>query len=81
MHKIQQSIKWTVYTLLIVNFVFYIMEDWDRAMHTLNEGSTLLEWTSEFANSIDETAWFLLLFMFELETYTLSDKVLTGWVE
>ena len=81
MHKIQQTIKWVVYTLLIVNFVFYIMEDWDRALHSLNAGSTLIEWTREFATSIDETAWFLLLIMFELETYTLSDKALKGWVE
>lgn len=81
MHKIRQAVKWTVYTLLIVNFVFYILEDWDRATHILDEGSSLLEWTSEFATSIDETAWFVLLFMFELETYALSDKAWKGWVE
>jgi len=79
-HKIQQAIKWTVYTLLIVNFVFYVFEDWNRAVHTLNAGSTFLDWTGEFANSIDESAWFLLLFMFELETYVLSDKDWQGWV-
>ena len=28
----QQAIKWMVYTLLIINFVFYIFEDWDRAV-------------------------------------------------
>jgi hypothetical protein len=27
----------------------------------------LLEWIAEFANNIDESMWFLLLFMFELE--------------
>ena len=80
MHKIQQAVKWTVYTLLIINFVFYIFEDWNRAVHTLHAGSAFLDWTSEFANSIDESAWFLLLFMFELETYVLSDKDWQGWV-
>jgi hypothetical protein len=74
LHKIQQAIKWTVYTLLIVNFVFYIFEDLDRALHTLHAGSTFLDWTGEFATSIDESAWFLLLFMFELETYVISDQ-------
>ena len=74
MHKIQQAVKWTVYTLLIINFVFYVFEDWNRAIHTLHAGSTFLDWTSEFANSIDETGWFLLLFMFELETYILDDE-------
>jgi len=79
-HKIQQAIKWTVYTLLIINFVFYIVEDWNRAVHTLDAGSTFLDWTGEFATSIDESAWFLLLFMFELETYVVEDEDWTGWV-
>lgn len=79
MHRIQQAIKWTVYTLLLVNFGFYIFEDWNRAMHSLDEGATLFEWTSEFATSIDELGWFLLLGMFELETYALEDEQWTGW--
>ncbi len=80
MHKIQQTIKWTVYALLIVNFVFYVFEDWGRALHTLHGASTLLDWTGEFATSIDEIGWFLLLFMFELETYVIDDKNWTGWL-
>jgi hypothetical protein len=81
MHKIQQAVKWTVYTLLIINFGFYIAEDWNRAVHTLVSGSTFLNWTSEFATSIDESAWFLLLFMFELETYVIADKDWSGWIQ
>jgi hypothetical protein len=80
MHKFQQAIKWVVYTLLIINFVFYIFEDWNRALHTLTATSTVLDWTIEFATSIDEAAWFFLLAMFELETYVLDDKTLKGWV-
>lgn len=80
LHSIQQAVKWTVYTLLIINFVYYIFEDWSRAVHTLDAGSSLLDWTSEFATSIDESAWFMLLFMFELETYVLEDEDWTGWV-
>jgi hypothetical protein len=80
LHKIQQTIKWTVYTLLIINFVFYLFEDWNRAIHTLHAGSTFLDWTGEFATSIDESGWFLLLFMFEIETYVVDDDDWTGWV-
>ncbi len=79
-HKIQQIVKWLVYGLLIVNFVFYLFEDANRAFHTLHAGSTFLDWTEEFATSIDETAWFLLLFMFELETYVVDDKDWKGWL-
>jgi len=80
LHKLQQGVKWTVYTLLLINFVYYIFEDWDRASHVLHGGSTFLDWTAEFANSIDESAWFLLLLMFELETYVFEDKDLKGWL-
>jgi hypothetical protein len=79
LHKLQQVVKWIVYGLLIINWGFYILEDWDRAIHTLGPGSTLLDWTGEFATSIDESGWFVLLFMFELETYVLDDENLTGW--
>ena len=80
LHRIQQGVKWTVYTLLIVNFGFYIVDDWVRASHTLHDASTFLDLTREFATTIDESAWFLLLFMFELETYALDDAAWKGWV-
>ena len=80
LHRIQQGVKWTVYTLLIVNFGFYFVDDWVRASHTLHDASTFLDLTREFATTIDESAWFLLLFMFELETYALDDTAWKGWV-
>ena len=80
LHKAQQIVKWAVYIFLLINWGFYIVEDWTRAAHTLTADSTFLDWTSEFATSIDESAWFILLFMFELETYILEDEEWTGWV-
>ena len=79
-HKVQQIVKWTVYTLLIINWGFYIREDWNAAVHTLTADSTIFDWAVEFATSIDESAWFILLFMFELETYVLEDEAWKGWV-
>jgi len=79
-HKLQQAIKWLVYSLLTINWLFYIFEDWDRATHTLNASFTLFEWTREFATTIDVSAWLILLVMLELETYILDDEALTGWV-
>ena len=80
LHKVQQAVKWIVYTLLIVNWGFYIAEDWNRAMHSLEPGDSIFKWLREFSTSIDTSAWFILLFMFELETYILEDKSWTGWV-
>lgn len=72
--KVQQAIKWTVYTLLVVNFGFYIYEDVNRAILTLHTGSTWFDWSREFATTIDILAWLVLLLMFELETYALGDQ-------
>jgi len=80
LHKVQQFVKWSVYTFLLINWGFYIAEDLTVASHTLTADSTFLDWTAEFATSIDESAWFILLFMFELETYVLEDENWTGWV-
>lgn len=71
-----QIIKWTVYSLLLLNFFYYFFEEMYIASHTLRQGGTFLQWTEEFATSIDELGWFGLLFMFELETYALSDETL-----
>ena len=81
LHRIQQAVKWTVYTLLLVNWGFYIADDIGWARHTLHAESTIFDWTSAFSTSIDELAWFILLGMFELETYTLSDRAWKPWVE
>jgi len=78
--KIQQVLKWTVYTLLLINFAFYIGEDWNRIAYTLTAESTILNWTAEFATSIDYVGWILLLCMLELETYVLEDEDWKGWV-
>lgn len=74
-----QVIKWAIYSLLIVNFGFYVMEDLNRAIHTLREGDEAFKLTKEFATSIDTVAWLVLLMMFELETYVLEDEQWSGF--
>ena len=74
-----QLIKLVVYSLLLINFAFYIRDDWVTAGHTLYDGSTWLDWTRAFAVTIDESAWILLLLLFEIETYLLSDNTLSRW--
>lgn len=69
-----QVLKWTVYSLLLLNWGYYAVEEAYIASHTLRNGGTFLEWTQAFATTIDEFAWFGLLFMLELETYALQDE-------
>ena len=76
-----QLIKWTVYSLLIVNWGFYAVEEFAMATHTLRQGGSFLEWTEAFATTIDNFAWFGLLFMLELETYMLDESLDKPWVK
>lgn len=78
LHAIQQVVKWIIYTILIVNFVFYVLDDMEAAEHGLRTGGSFLQWTTTFTTTIDELAWFMLLILFELETYALSDKAFEG---
>ena len=72
-----QIIKFVVYTLLLINFAYYIADDLEVARHTLRSDASWLDWAGVFRTSIDETAWFVLLLLFELETYALTDAALT----
>lgn len=76
-----QLVKWTIYALLLLNWAYYFIEEIYIASHVLRQGGTFLEWTEEFATTIDEFAWFGLLFMFELETYSLDESLEKRWVK
>lgn len=74
---IRTCVKLIVYTLLSINFVLYIADDWGMAKHTLIDGAGIMDWAAAFTTTIDEFAWFLLLIIFELETHVLSDAAFT----
>ena len=74
--QIRQAIKWTVYTLLLVNWGYYIYDDWRVAQFTIVAGDSIAEYLSAYTTSLDEMAWFGMLFLFEAETYWLdADKM------
>ena len=73
----RQLLKLVVYSLLLINFALYIRNDWVISGHTLSVTSTLLDWTRAFAVTIDESAWIMLLILFEMETYLLADNALS----
>jgi len=72
-----QLTKLLVYSLLLINYVLYIQNDWEIASYTMRNGGDFLDWTGAFATTIDESAWIILIFLFELETYILSDEPLS----
>lgn len=58
---------------MLVNWGYYIFDDWRVAQHTLTDGDGVLKYFNSYATSLDELAWFMMLFLFEAETYWLSD--------
>lgn len=75
--EFRQLIKLLVYLLLLINFSLYIRNDWLISEHTLHAGASLLDWSRAFAVTIDESAWIMLLILFEMETSLLSDDTLS----
>ena len=74
----QQKLKWIIYTLLILNFGYYLFDDWRAAQSTLLPGATLLEITSAYATTFDELGWFFIIFLLEIETYWIEDDASLG---
>ena len=74
---LKQKIKAVVYTILLFNFGYYIWLDFSVAQHTLFEGSNLGERFRAFTTTIDLSAWIILIAVYELETYALSDEAFT----
>ena len=70
----RQIFKAAVYTLLFINFILYLMDDLRIVAYTMRNGGDMLKWLASFTTTIDLTAWFVLLFLFELETWLLSDE-------
>jgi hypothetical protein len=75
--KVAQFIKNAVYLGLVINFGFYIWDDYTAWKAALPPGSPLPEIIKLFSTSIDMSAWIGLIVVFELETYLLSDESFT----
>jgi hypothetical protein len=80
-HAWQQRVKWLVYALLFMNFVLYVVQDAESAASVLPAHPSFREWARAYVTSIDLAAWIVLILLFELETYVLSDRVWKGAVK
>jgi len=80
-HAWQQRVKWLVYALLFMNFVLYVVQDAESAAYVLPAHPSFREWARAYVTSIDLAAWIVLILLFELETYVLSDRVWKGAVK
>ncbi len=73
-----QAFKYTIYALLTYNiFLFYQGEVLSSA-ETYPNGIAPLDIILAYSATIDTVAWVLLLLLFELETFVLSDDTVNG---
>ena len=68
--------KYLVYAALIANAALFFKDDWEAAAHVFQDSLPFARIIDGFAASIDTAAWVILLLLFELETYQLSDEVM-----
>jgi len=76
--RVAQFVKWSVYTLLTINFILYFYDDFMVYRASLANDAPWSDLFVTFATSIDVIAWLGLVFIFELETYALSEKAFEG---
>lgn len=72
-----QLFKYLIYSLLLVNLVLFIQENITASSYTFAAGVPYSQYIEAYSDSIDTASWVLLLLLFELETYVLSDEQLT----
>ena len=55
-----QTLKYLIFSVLLLNFVQYFLEEAQQASLMLTAESPLLAWTSVFVTTIDELGWIVL---------------------
>lgn len=74
-YKLFHIFKYTIYALLTLNVYLFFAEEWAAASTRFVNGVEIGNVIEGFAATIDTAAWVILLLMFELETFVLTDDV------
>jgi hypothetical protein len=78
--RVAQFVKYSVYAALLVNFGYYVVDDYNAYRAALPVGAPLADVVQQFSTTIDTAAWLGLVFLFEIETYLLSDAAFRSWI-
>jgi len=74
-----QIFKYSVYLLIFINVIEFTREDYLASAHTFRNGiDAWSQFFDAYATTLDSIAWFVLLLMFELETYVIPDEKFVG---
>ena len=73
-YKLFHAFKYAIYALLTLNVYVFFAEEWAAASTRFVDGVELGDIIEGFAATIDTAAWVVLLLMFELETFVLTER-------
>lgn len=76
--RLFQLFKYVIYGLIFFNVCVFMAQDMAASAVTFKDGVTFANASDAFATFMDSLAWFFLLIIFELETYTMDDDQLRG---
>ena len=73
-----QLFKYTVYSMLTINCLLFLNRELKSSAHRFGDELMMSDWIDAFSSTIDSGNWVILILLFELETYVLSDEILKG---
>lgn len=76
-----QAFKCLIYLLLSINLYQFFTQELLASKVVFASGISLTTFIEGFPMTIDTFSWFVLLLLFELETYVLEDNVIKGKVK
>ncbi|HPF47468.1 MAG: hypothetical protein KDF58_01835 [Alphaproteobacteria bacterium] len=68
--------KYSIYLLLLSNILLFFRDEWLASSHLFTGNIPLEEILKTFNTTIDTLVWTILLILFEMETWILSDEAL-----
>ena len=69
--------KYVIYALLTLNIVLFFFDDWSAARAAYGDDFSSISLIALFPSTVDTAAWVVLLLLFELETWVISDDTLS----
>ena len=76
-----QLFKYSVYLAVLTNVFLFLRKDLNSVAHRFEGEVNFSNWIEAYTSTIDTAAWVILLILFELETYVISDEKLKGGLQ
>ena len=76
-----QIFKYSVYLAVFTNVFLFLQKDLNSVVHRFEGAVNFSNLLEAYTSTIDTAAWVILLILFELETYVLSDEKLKGGLQ